>query len=299
MSRKLEWAQAFGPFIWSMHAPPDATCPHDDGFPATNAVGATGKHSRDRHGGQSSNGVSHGNAPLDAHWFRHDLALCIKQYPSPISSMRVLDVLVREDRNKINTWRDANKQGVLFVSRPTSDESASDWTTDLTLEIMDGIIGQNLTAKYRPVVAHFCKQNANKKDWGWGGIMVQDFIAQLRDHQPAERSEQSSGISPDTLEDPAKLWALFEDCLINTKAKTAFVFLDNVDCMFDKLGTPKFWEFFDCLEGARERLKTFDTTIKVMVTCSNHSPAIEEHFKKHRVPKLDLHHPPSERVGTS
>ncbi|KAK7985312.1 hypothetical protein PG996_005446 [Apiospora saccharicola] len=279
--------------------------------PTTNGVHTNNvdhDHPRNPAVSQSSNGVPHDKSLLGSSWYDADLPLCVKRYLSPGSNRRVLDVLSQKERRKVNNWRNEHECGILFVRRSDFGESRSDWTTDLTLEIMTGIAVENqATQKYRPFVAHFCKQNADKKDWASGVTAVQDYISQILRNIQAETGsisgehEHPNGRPQDILDDSTDRWECFKQCVIKTDAETIFVFLDNINCMFGKMNEGDFANFIDCLEKLRQESKSLKTKLKVMVTCSKKSPAIEKYLSGQEVIALTLEQPPVLRLqgGTS
>lgn len=272
---------------------------HLNDVSAANGIDTLNYHSTSRPDSQSTNGVPHDDRPPVNSWFEVDLFCCIKQYPSPVSSRRVLDVLGRKDVEKVNCWRNLEECDYLFV-RQSINNTPSDWTTDLTLETMGEIIDANKsTQQRRLILAHFCKQHADEKKnkWGWGGLMVQDFVDQLRKLR-TERFPKAVG-HPDgkpreVLEDREELWNQFRQSVLDTDAKTIFIFLDNLDWMFGNMEEHDFKKFIDGLERARKVIKSSGIVLKVMVTCSKHLPAIEECFEN-GIPQIDINHPPSAR----
>lgn len=291
-----EYAEALQAYLGSTYhgsGPPRPVHLHSDIVPAVNGVDTTNDHATNR--------LPHSEGPEGLSWIDDDMPLCIKQYPLPVNSQMVLHVLENYEIKKIKTWRDTSEQNVLIVSRSTRDEPESDWRTDLTLEIMGGILRENdATQQHRPVMVHFCKQHADKKNWELGRSMVQDFISQLLRRSCAEDGRasagpgRSNGRSHEILDDPTELWNRLEKCIIHTKAKTIFVLIDNITWMFEKMGEPGFRESFNRLGRVCQELKSFDITIKVMVTCSKKSSsAIGEYFVEKEVTHLSLEDQPS------
>ncbi|KAK8043660.1 hypothetical protein PG993_006090 [Apiospora rasikravindrae] len=290
-----EGSEVAAAFLQSMIQSPKPSYRHINDVPTANVVDVSNDTAIRRLGPQSPNGVPQDNMVLGSSWLEVDLPWCIEQYLTPGSSQRVLDVLAKKDREEVDFWRNSDECDNLFVRRNTC-KSASDWTTDLTLEIVGVIIGENETSQqYRPILAHFCKQRAAEKKWGRGGLMVHDFIDQLRNLRTKgpRSSEQSSERPRDILEDPAELWDDFKQCVLKTQAKTIFILLDNLEYMFDGMGEEDFKTFVNNLREVRADLKSSDKRIKVLVTCSRHLPIMEKHFKDGVF--LVMNHPSSRR----
>ncbi|KAK7962626.1 uncharacterized protein PG986_003451 [Apiospora aurea] len=292
-----EGSEVADAFFQSMIDSPKPSYIHIDDVPTANVVDVSDDTAIRRLDPQSPNGVPHDNMLLGGSWLEVDLPLCIEQYLSPGSSQRVLDVLANKDREEVDFWRNSEECDGLFVRRSTC-KSASDWTTDLTLEIVGVIIGENeTTQQHRPILAHFCKQNAADKPWGRGGIIVQDFIDQLRNLRTKDpRSPEQFGERPrDILGDLAGLWDRFRRRAIETQATTIFILLDNLEIMFDDMEEEHFKTFVDNLQQVRANLKLSGTGAKLMVTCSRHLPIMEKYFEDGVFSKLVMNHSPSRR----
>ncbi|KAK8122034.1 hypothetical protein PG984_010704 [Apiospora sp. TS-2023a] len=289
-------------FLKSMGESPQLAHVHDNDFPKANGVTTTSNRSMNHLGPKSPTGFPHDDEVLGSSWLETDLPLCLEQYHSAESSRRVLDILTQNERRKINLWLSSAEYEDLFVRRSTS-HTVSDWTTDLTLEIMGIIIGENeANHQRRPILGHFCKQNADRKDWGWGGIIVQDLVTQLQNIQiiegrPSEGFSKHNGNQHHhTLENPAEVWEQFRQCVVSNQAKTVFVFIDNLDWMLKDMEEVDFENFIDGLERVRSELRSSNSVIKVWWTCSKHSLEIEKHFQDGGVLKLFMNQQPSSRL---
>lgn len=163
---------------------------------------------------QSQNDISLEDGLLGGSWLEKDLSLCIERYPTTLRP--VWEILAPNDYSQFRLWFKSGEQTDLYVSRSTS-HTASDWTTDLTLEIIGMIAGvKEANQQHIPIVAHFCEQHADEKTWGRGAIMMQDFINQLQGLLPSEGSHHSSERPQYISEDLADLWDQFKRCVIDT-----------------------------------------------------------------------------------
>lgn len=226
--------------------------------------------------------------------FSRDLVNSVGQYPDLDYNRYVLDLLDEKELEILCSWKDAEDSRVLTIGWDEENDS-SDWTTDITLELM-GIIRTTQpicdpTAIVDNILmTHFCAQHQHKQE-GQEEILVQGLLVQLREtHRQLFMNHQVC-----QQVNSYELWKMLARYIIDAKIRSLIIMLDNVDVIFSKHGPATFDEFVNNLRQFLQSLREKDVIVKLLLTTRSRTGGVEVENQSEKETYIQLEGPTHRR----
>ncbi|KAF3927294.1 hypothetical protein ABW21_db0200760 [Orbilia brochopaga] len=170
--------------------------------------------------------------------FDGDIENCISRYPGRRLVSANASLSPRQ-RSELVSWMEPRKSRILWVDG-CSARAASDWTTDLALEVIGAAATANASAGITVMTPtyQFCSENDGDKrrtpENVIQGLLFQLIRAHIEkfDRRKCQGKHLTRSRLRDGAKDSTKLWDLFRECVISSEIKLLLVVLDNVDSLF-------------------------------------------------------------------
>jgi hypothetical protein len=249
--------------------------------------------------------------------FAGDVEGLLSHYPA-MTLEPVTESLLLHQRAVLHSWVDSPHSSILWIDG-CKDRSDSDWTSDLSLEVIGATIQAttNMPSGTLCLLYHFCgkgESGARKRP----EIVLQDLLFQIIQGH-AKMFDQSTSrkynLTRLRLQEAAnncdELWRLLKNCIQLLGIASLVIVLDNIDSLYkDSRGDPNLERGYDALIDAilRSLPTGMVTNLKVLVTtrlpgatkhCSRRSRSLTDstRFVLLTIPKAPDRKPARRRIS--
>ncbi|ODA81304.1 hypothetical protein RJ55_04269 [Drechmeria coniospora] len=213
-----------------------------------------------------------------------DMLRSVSRYPDGQVG-KVVDSLSLQDQDKLFSWAKHASSQLLWIDGCLGT-GPSDWTTDLSLEIIGtaAFANSHLATDEMAIVHHFCSETADGRP-GQPDVAIQDLIRQLIDshaHNFTQDACQRCRLNSVRFQEASGcfdgLWDLFTTCVFVSRISTLVVVIDNIDALFAASNRPGDGNapFRQLVDGLLRLSRTDVVLIKILVT--SRMPQASRHF---------------------